>query len=408
MTSILLVEDEQSKREQISRALTEAGVSLETIDVAADAFTAKRLLSRRRYTLLILDINIPARPDAPSAEGGGLEVLQSMRASTRVMAPEFIIGLTAYESGRKAAGEQFGASLWKVISYSPWEDSWKKTLQGALAEIRQRSGPPFPSDGSTHYTDIAVFAALPEELAPLLELDLGWTPTNVPHDPQQYWSGSIPGPQQISLVAAASPRMGLPTAAVVCSKMIAAFRPRLIAVVGICAGFRDRTKIGDLLVSEVCWDWGSGKWVEQRDADPLFKPAPYQWTLDADLRAQLTKAHVTGPILDRLHNEYTGVKPSSVPSLLVNATASGGSVLQSQGHMDSVLRQHKNIVGIDMEAYSVFTAASMADSPRPKCLAIKSVCDFGDGAKDDDFHPYAAYLSATFLIEFCRTSLPAS
>jgi nucleoside phosphorylase len=68
--------------------------------------------------------------------------------------------------------------------------------------------------------------------------------------------------------------------------------------------------------------------------------------------------------------------------------------------MAEVREQHRNLVGIEMESYGVFTAAEYASNPRPHCLSIKSVCDFGDERKTNQFHNYAAHNSARFLYEY--------
>ncbi|MBR3160649.1 MAG: hypothetical protein IKF14_16300 [Atopobiaceae bacterium] len=38
-------------------------------------------------------------------------------------------------------------------------------------------------------------------------------------------------------------------------------------------------------------------------------------------------------------------------------------------------------VGLDMESYGIFFAASMAPDPKPKALVAKSVCDYGNEEK---------------------------
>ena len=47
-----------------------------------------------------------------------------------------------------------------------------------------------------------------------------------------------------------------------------------------------------------------------------------------------------------------------------------------------------------MEIFGVYYAARWAVSPKPKFLALKSVCDFADSTKDDKYHAYASYTSA--------------
>ena len=55
--------------------------------------------------------------------------------------------------------------------------------------------------------------------------------------------------------------------------------------------------------------------------------------------------------------------------------------------------QVRDLIAVEMEVYGVYYAANWAISPRPQFIAIKSVCDYADAEKNDDFHDYAAYTS---------------
>lgn len=56
-----------------------------------------------------------------------------------------------------------------------------------------------------------------------------------------------------------------------------------------------------------------------------------------------------------------------------------------------------------MEAYGIYAAAQSASFPRPSAFAMKSVCDFADPDKDDDYQLYAAYTSAQAVRIFFET-----
>ena len=57
-------------------------------------------------------------------------------------------------------------------------------------------------------------------------------------------------------------------------------------------------------------------------------------------------------------------------------------------------------MGIDMEAYSIFAAAAESILPPPKALVLKSVVDFADPDKNDEFRDYASFTSVRALQEF--------
>ncbi|MDC2891044.1 hypothetical protein [Psychrosphaera algicola] len=62
--------------------------------------------------------------------------------------------------------------------------------------------------------------------------------------------------------------------------------------------------------------------------------------------------------------------------------------------VNSIIDEHKNLVGLEMESYAVYTAAALTEEPRPLCVSMKSVCDFGDEQKSGGYHDYACYTSA--------------
>ncbi len=86
--------------------------------------------------------------------------------------------------------------------------------------------------------------------------------------------------------------------------------------------------------------------------------------------------------------------------MLIDPIASGASVLQRKLAMESIKKQHKNLIGVEMEIFAVLTAAALASKPQPTAIGIKSVCDFGDEDKKDGYQKFAAYTSARYLKEF--------
>lgn len=58
-----------------------------------------------------------------------------------------------------------------------------------------------------------------------------------------------------------------------------------------------------------------------------------------------------------------------------------------------------------MESYGIFYSAHNATNPKPTPIVIKSICDFGDKHKADNYQIYAAYTSACFMYEFALNEL---
>ena len=408
MLKILIVEDEMEKRRMLIESILEVeGISLDQLTYVTDALAAKKEIAAQRFDLLILDINIPPRPDKQTEVGAGLDVMSFVRNNKNAKRPACIIGMTAYDEGAEAAEEVFSSPLWKLVRFSYSELSWQAPLQEAVRYLISTRRPPYTNDGHSHHVDLGIVVALEEEeLGAVLALEANWEELPVENDHARYFAGNFAdGKRSISVVAVAAPKMGMPAAAVTASKLIQSFRPKVLAMAGICAGVRGKVDIGDILIADPCFDWGSGKWQREKSGQLKFRPAPYPWRLDGGLRG-VVKRLDNEELRKGIYREFEGKHVAdSPPKVIVEAMASGASVLQAASLMDDVRDQHKNLVGVEMESYAVFTAAEYAAEPRPKCISVKSVCDFGDEDKEDGAHAYAAYTSAQFLFRFALDAL---
>jgi nucleoside phosphorylase len=182
--------------------------------------------------------------------------------------------------------------------------------------------------------------------------------------------------------------------------MLHTFSPRYLAMVGICAGIRGVCNIGDIICADPCWDWGSGKFVD-RAGESDFLQAPSQLRLDSFLRARLMLMEGDQALWDRIKREWsTGNAPSTELRLRVGPMASGAAVLSDLKSAGNIKEQHRQLAGIDMEAYGIFAAAAESALPQPKAMVLKSVADFADPEKSDNFRDYAAFTSVKALEEF--------
>lgn len=404
MIKILVVEDQAEKRQRILSHLTSLeGITLDNIRHSDNVIDAKRHIKQTKFDLLVLDINIPRRADQIPTRAAGLDIITFIKENSQAIAPSYIFGMTAYEEEFSDASLEFSSALWKLVRFSHEDTSWQGALTAAAKFLLSKDSPPFHNDGTTYHVDAGIIVALEEELDPFRTLLDNWTELHVPHDPSRYFQGQLSiNEKTIHVVAVACPRMGLPTAAVITTKLLLAFRPRYLLTTGICAGVRSKTNIGDILISDPSFDWGSGKWAKAEDGGLEFKPAAYPWRLGENLRRVVTVLGDDLTLLNDLGRSFDGQRPANPPTVKIDAMASGGSVLQADDLMKDIQAQHKNLIGIDMESYGVLTAVEYCGQPKPEAIAIKSVCDFGDGEKNDHYHNYAAQISAGFACNLLK------
>jgi nucleoside phosphorylase/CheY-like chemotaxis protein len=406
MLRILVVEDDTEKNRRVLRLLSEMReVASDFLDNARDAMSAKKFLRERQYDLVILDIAIPGRADTDPTPFGGVELLQEVLERDIYLKPVHIVGLTAFDEIFEVAGAKFGEDLWSVLKYDPGSTEWEAKLRKkiryiALSKTGELVRPEYD-------VTLCVLTALKDpELDAVLRLPWNWSEMDRPSDCTIYHTGeySVDGRRQ-KVVAANSPRMGMTSAASLAMKMIIQYRPRYIAMVGILAGVEGKCNLGDVVAADPSWDYGSGKYYV-KDGQSLFAPFPYQIGLDSFLRANLSRLADDNSLLSGIRDAWPGLKPDTVLKLRVAPVACGAAVLSDKRILEDKIReQNLKVVGIDMESYGLMGAADESPLPATKAFCLKSVCDFANPNKDDNWQAYASYTSASILRAFCERYL---
>ncbi|CAM4018131.1 phosphorylase family protein [Corallococcus exiguus] len=404
---IIIIEDNNEKRIKISQALTSIdGIAISNIEYAGDIFSAKRRLESTRFDLMILDIALPLRGDKDPDENAGFALLDELLTRTgSYHLPAHIIGITGHEKILKQGTLKFSSKLLTLVYFEFSSDEWQLALQARVRQILA-SIVSKASEPAEYRSDLAIVCALySPELTNILALPWNWKQISISGDHTIYWSGQyFSNGQPRTVHAAFAARMGMPAASILATKMIHTFRPRFICMTGIAAGVKERINLGDLLVSNPSWDWGSGKWISEKSV-AKFLPAPHQIPLDVSLRDKFKLLSQDTALLSEIRNSYPAERPPFELSLRVGPIASGASVLADRQTSTRILSQHRELLGIDMEAYGVLAAAEEASEPRPDAFVVKSIVDFADGEKNDRYQSYAGFVSARITGRFAERFL---
>jgi nucleoside phosphorylase len=400
---ILLIEDTADKQKHVLRVagdiLGHSNFELSWAETYVDGI---RRLESSQFDLLILDLLVPrSRGESPDPELGRSVVRQI--ASGRLNRPKYVIGLTAYEDERKEHEVEFSRQGWQLIHFDPSATEWEVNLQNFLIHVADVCSPHAAED---YDFDIAIVTALSHvELEAVLALDANWRESNRENDDGLYHTGVIQGRRSgndLRVVACSAVRMGMPAATALSMKVIHQFRPRFIFMVGIAAGVSGN--FGDVLIADQSWDYGSGKSTRKWFFRQEFQPAPEPLPLQLFLRTRLANFKNDPEIRKEISDAWTQ-KPGLKFDVKLGAVASGAAVLEDRTKIDMIRRGQRKLIGIEMETYGVFMAAETAPHPKPMACSIKSVCDFGDHAKSDDFQSFAAFTSANFFYRFVQEHL---
>jgi len=219
-----------------------------------------------------------------------------------------------------------------------------------------------------------------------------WRRRRVRGDRQAYFETSFKdrhGNRQV-VITCQQDAMGMTVASAIATKAAMLFHPRYLIMCGIAAGIVEGGSqlYGDVLVPNVVWDYSTGKFVGPNDSeirfgDVGFLPRPQSMRLDPELKE----------VVDRL------CVPGSCEFVLqTGPLACGTSVMANSRAVDLRVRNlYPDTVGLDMESYAVFLAASVVPDPKPKALVVKSVCDYANDEKSDDYQTFAAFTSSRFV-----------
>lgn len=302
------------------------------------------------------------------------------------------------------------------------EGSTTKVTERASAEVAPATAPPVrpasrgqgprpapatidreDPDFMAEKFDLAILCALQTELEEVLRTgNEKWSDRPFEKDdPSTYHETTYTTTwgQRLRVIAAAPTQMGMPASAVLATKVVRRFRPDLVAMVGIAAGAdRGAQNFGDVLAADCTFDYGSGK-IREDGKRLRFVPDPKPLDCSPIVVDRLKHWTRETHHFDAIRRDFRP-PPDWVLKLHVGPLGSGAAVVSAEAPLKQVSQHWRKLVGIEMEAYGVHLACKQAVREAPLFLCMKSVCDFADAKKDDDWQPYAAYTAAKLCERF--------
>ena len=291
---------------------------------------------------------------------------------------------------RPRSGESSGEGAGDETSMPKVSDATTERLLGKVSSGSQ-------GDQSSRRADIAVLAALadPELNKVLSAFGPAWQKES--RDGVVYNVARTPiSGRDLTVVAAVQNDMGMVPAAILATKTVRAWQPRIVAMVGVCAGVQGRVHLGDIVVARQVFDYGSGKLVDGR-LFPDYQPV----SIDEHLYQCAIDLTANAAALSSIRGSWptdTGRPPTELRAH-VGAMASGAAVVADDSIVEGIQEHKRSILALDMEAYGMARATLSSISP-PLPLVIKAVQDFADESKADDYREYAAFVSVQFLQRF--------
>ena len=201
------------------------------------------------------------------------------------------------------------------------------------------------------------------------------------------------------IVAVSQLHMGMPQAAVLTTKSIILWSPSVVVMTGICAGVEGQVNMGDLVIANKVFDYGSGKVIGGK-LRPNFEPVQ----IDAWLWQLLEIFRHDEAVLEEIDREYPleHGNPSSPLVAHLGSMGCGAAVVADTAIVEEIVLTERKLLALDMESYAVALATSLSATPtkRVEFFIVKSVVDFANSLKGDTHHDYSCYVSAAFVKKF--------
>lgn len=404
MLRILLIDDAPEKVAKYRELIGEIDeINPDCIAVATSVEQAEEMVSKEQFDLAILDLYIPIRFGEDPSPENAVTFLKDLCSDDELKMPYNVVGITRWKDAPTKYKEFFDSQLLAYILYEQTSDDWKEKLRNKINFLlkAQKS----VRNQEVYDYDVAIVNALLDENIKVREAfgPNGWSTVDIPSDKSTtYYSKVVTTSKgdRIRIVTCHALQMASTASAALTTKLLYYFRPKYLFMTGIAAAVdRKEANLGDILVATKVWDGASGKIKTDEDGNDIFYPDYHELPLDTDMEATITRLKQDDELLNSIEKgfAYTSGKPSTRLQVHLGPIASVPAVLSSKEQVESIQEHCRKLLGIEMEGYGVFFAASNCVHPRPKYkVLIKSVSDYADPEKSDNYQEYAMYTSAEF------------
>jgi nucleoside phosphorylase len=207
--------------------------------------------------------------------------------------------------------------------------------------------------------------------------------------------------------------------------IISMFKPHFVTLVGVCAGDKKKTKLGDLVIARSSFFYENTKFtMDTKENRPQIDLHSTDldihcllsiidtWTKNlANLRGILPKIlfklmisnyTLHQPLIDKVIIQGIYIFPPDThffPGFHISPMASTSTVRRDDP-FDRVQTLVPETVAIDMEGAAFYR--STMEFPGISSLVVKGICDYADNDKDDTYRFYASANSAIYILSFIK------
>lgn len=403
MIRILIIDDNIDRMQQIVSWINEYEIEF-SYDYVITKEDAIKKLSVEQYDLVLVDIVLPNTISKPGiSSSAGLEIINEINYSKTLIKPLCTLGITSNEESYEMAKDTFEKNFTPLAVWQEDNTQWKEKFIAKIKYISKLSENYRPIN--INKVDTVILATVDDEFMALDTLPVDWQDFKISNDPLIYSKALITTMNNCekTILRVKLPEMGMSAASHVTTKLIQLFEPSSLVMIGICGGKKEEVNLGDIIIADKTWDYGSGKIKTDDKGNISFSALPNQINMDAHLKSEIIRnSKIVDKISEKWNCEHNDNKKSEIKT---GAITTGSAVVANKEIIEKIITpQYRKFLGIDMETYGVYFACENYGQPL-KYVSIKAVSDFADLQKDDSYHEYCSYASAHFAFKLIDSGI---
>lgn len=406
MIKVLIVDDDQIRPRKIASVIKDESIEIKHVSTYNDALFEMRI---KHFDLAIIDIVLPKNIETVELDkNAGISILNDIKSINKINKPKNVIFITGEKEKYNEYRNELDKELIPFLFIDPLSEEWIDKLKRKIAYLTSINLCPVESNNVK--IDIAIITAVDDEFYALKNELPNTDLINIDDDPVSYYVSDYAtnsGNKKILFVKL--PQMGMVAATNTATKIINCFSPDKIYMIGICGGIEENVNLGDLVIAESSWDYGSGKIKPKQGENKSyysFEAAPQPIPINAETKDKMDN-HAKD-IFVKVVKQWNDENKHDIidPQIHIGPMPSGPSVIADKSLYNEVIKpQHRKCCAIDMETYGVYYAIKYSTKKQTEFLSMKGVSDYADINKNDDFHTKCCYLSTNFLLECIKEGI---
>lgn len=378
---ILIIDDSKTKSESIETEINKfykerannTNLEIKTVECLVEVHQP---ILTTKFDLIIFDIYLPkfALPD--ETENCAKDIIYSYKDSINANTDAIVVTQQP-NSEDSVLFNEHGVTFIEYEQTGNWKSTLKRVLEKVSKKLRY---------------DFIIFCALTKERKAFkhTQATVGQLTAISGLDCQEISIADKKG------LCIKPHRMGLISMAITTTKAIELFDPLFVGLSGVCAGKSETSKILDIVLCDMAWEYQAGKYTKG-----AFIQEPYQTPITSEMQNYISHFLESDNLNEIVCKDLETHRYIEKMNFIKGPMASGSLVVADSCKMEEISSGHRKMAGLEMEISAFYEAAQQASS-KPQYLAIKTVTDLGDDNKSstDDLQDMGAIMSARCLIEF--------